>query len=218
MPSNRQIKPPSLNHTRNTIADRITKSEVTNNIIVNFSKLKLTPVCLSGKFNNHFKDEQHFGSVVANFLGTILPKITSHTYNEIGNGGPEGQVLHFHTIDDEHRVTVREILEEYHYPSYNIDQMFEGNDMIEFSASLGHKHAARIVCHRVENVLFLLFFDTNHHIYLNEKYVRDSMFYESCPVYIENNCPYMPTDCFAVSYLDEKQLEESFGYSYSPQD
>ena len=183
---------------------------------MNFSKLKISPVCLSGKFNNHFKDSEHFEYVAANFLGTILPKITSHTYNEIANGGSEGKMLHFHTIDEVHLSIVRDVLEAYHYPKYVIDQMLEGNDIIEFSASLGHVHAARIVCQKIKNVLYLLFFDTNHHIYMDEKYVRDSFFFDDCPKYKSDECPYMPSDCFAVGYLNEQLIRESFIYSFSP--
>lgn len=216
MAARKQVVHPTPKAIGSSITDRVVTSEPANNLIINFSKLKLTPICLHGKFNNHFKDEQHFGNVAAVFLGTILPKITSHTYNEICEGGSEGRVLHFHTIDEAHRNTVREILKEYHYPDHKIDQMFEGNDIVEFSACLGHIYAARVVCHRVKNVLHLLFFDTNHHIYMNEKYVKDSLFYEGCPAYLNDNCPYMPADCFAVSYLNEEQIKESFGYSFSP--
>lgn len=216
MPSQNQIVAPVLDHSQNRIADKVTSAAQANSLIVNFSKLKLTPVCIKGKFNNHFKDDQHFASVTASFLGVVLPKITSHTYKEICEGGSEGRVLHYHPVDEAHRKTVREILEEYHFPAHVIEQMFEGNDIVEFSASLGHVYAARIVCHKVKNVLHPLFFDTNHHIYLNEKYVRESMFYEDCPTYLSEQCPYMPSDCFAVGCLNEDLLKESYGYSFSP--
>lgn len=39
---------------------------------------------------------------------------------------------------------------------------------------------------------------------------------EDCPKYLEDDCSYMPNDCFAVSYLDEKKIAESFGYVFKP--
>ena len=184
MPPKKQIIAPVLDQPQNRIADKVTSAAQANSLIVNFSKLKLTPVCIKGKFNNHFKDDKHFASITASFLGVVLPKITSHTYKEICDGGSEGRVLHYHSVDESHRKTVREVLEEYHFPAHVIEQMFEGNDIVEFSASLGHVYAARIVCHKVNNVLHPLFFDTNHHIYLNEKYVKESLFYDDCPTYL----------------------------------
>ncbi|MBE6891771.1 MAG: hypothetical protein E7481_07080 [Ruminococcaceae bacterium] len=211
----KKVVGPVLEQHQNTIADKVTSSIPENNLIVNFSKLQLKPVCIKGKFNNHFKNDQHFSSVAASFLGVVLPKITSHSYKELLDSSPEAKVLHYHTVDEAHRENVREVLEEYHFPTYAIEQMLERNNIVEFSASLGHINPARIVCHKVNNVLLPLFFDTNHHIYLNEKYVKDSMFYESCPEYLSKRCPYMPTDCFAFGYLNEELLKESYEYSFS---
>ena len=42
------------------------------------------------------------------------------------------------------------------------------------------------------------------------------MFYEDCPQYLEDKCSYMPNDCFAVSYLDEKKIAESFDCKIKP--
>ena len=138
--------------------------------------------------------------------------MTSHTFSEICEGSAEGRILHFHKIDEDHRRIVREVLECYSFSAQIIDQMFEGNNIFEFSANLGHVYAARIVCHKLGNVLSLLFFDTNHHIYLDEKYVKESLFYEDCPVYQARDCPYMPMECFAVGCLDENKIRDSYGY------
>ncbi len=217
MAQGKKVIPPNLGKNKTLIDKKVKSPYAYGNLIVDFSKFKLTPICLRGKFNNHFKDNQHFCSVAAGFLGTVLPKITSHTYGEVCEGSSEGRILHFHTIDDSHRKTVREILEEYNFSKQTIDQMFEGKNIFDFSATLGHTYAARIICHKVDNVLHLLFLDTNHHVYMNEKYVGDSLFYEDCPTYISGNCTYMPGDCFAVSFLDEEKVKEALGYTNSPQ-
>ena len=185
-------------------------------MIADFSKFKLSPICLRGEFNNHFKDQQHFCTVAAEFLGKILPKISSHTYSEICEGSQEGRILHFHAIDKSHQLIVQRILSEYGFPKTTIEQMTEGKDVFEFSAALGHTYAARVVCHKDENILYFLFLDTNHHIYINERYVNESLFYEECPAYNDKKCNYMPADCFAVGCLDEQKISDSFGYSASP--
>lgn len=216
MAKGNQVIRPNLDTSKNTIISKVASIDREEPLIVNFSKLKLVSVCLQDRFNNHFKDSEHFNSVVTGFIGTVLPKITSHTYNEVREGGPESRVLHFHTVDETHREIIREILDLYGFPQHAVNQMLEGNDIIEFSATLGHVHAARMVCHKVNNILYLLFFDTNHHIYMNEKYLKDTLFYEKCPTYTEGKCHYMPAECFAFGYLDEDKLRESFGYSFDP--
>jgi len=216
MATKNRVVVPDLDQSPSIIADKVTPAVPEDNLLVNFSKLQLKPVCIKGKFNNHFKNDQHFSSVAASFLGVVLPKITSHSYKELCDSSSEAKVLHYHIVDEAHRENVREVLEQYHFPTHAIEQMFEGNNIVEFSASLGHIYAARIVCHKVNNVLHPLFFDTNHHIYLNEKYVKDSMFYEDCPTYLSEKCPYMPTDCFAFGCLNEELLKESYEYLFYP--
>lgn len=213
MAKEKKVIAPCVDKTLLKISDKIHITDELENLTVSFSKFKLDPICINGKFNNHFKDQQQFNNIAANFLGVILPKITSHTYKEICEGTYEGRMLHFHTIDEEHRKLVREILKEYHFVDYKIEQMFEGNNIFECSATLGHVNAARMVFHKVDDTLYPLFLDTNHHIYFNEKYVRESLFYENCPNYLNDDCSYMPTDCFAVSYLDEEKFQESLGYT-----
>lgn len=211
----KKVIPPSK-QVRKGISDKVTKPEKPDTLSVSFSKFKFEPICLRGKFNNHFKDNQQYTSIVTSLLSVVLPKITSHSYGEICEGSNEGRQLHFHTIDEKHREIVREILKEYNFSDVTIEQMFEGNSMYEFSASFGHNYPARIVCHKVENVLYFLFMDTNHHIYMEEKYLGESMFYEDCPKYLEGKCSYMPNDCFAVGCLDEDKLIESFSYESKP--
>ena len=217
MPSQRVIPPPPPIH-----SSRITENVASgihsqpHKLIADFSKFRISPICLRDEFNNHFKDQQHFCTVAAEFLGKILPKISSHTYSEICEGSQEGRTLHFHAIDKSHLLIVQRILSKYGFPKTTIDQMTEGKDIFEFSAALGHTYAARVVCHKDENVLYFLFFDTNHHIYINERYVRESLFYEECPACNSEKCNYMPADCFAVGYLDEQKISDSFGYSASP--
>ncbi len=200
----------------NKISEKVKVTKNINNLSVSFNNFHIKPICLRGKFNNHFKDNGHFAVVVASLFGKILPKVTSHTYKEISESGQEGRILHFHSIDKEHQELLFEILRAYNFSEQDIDQMSEGG-FYEFSANLGHVYAARIVCHKLsDSILEVLFLDTNHHIYMNSKYTEETLFYESCPEYNDEECDYMPGDCFAVSYLDERKLKDSMGYIETP--
>ena len=198
------------------IADRIIPPRSDEYLSVNFSKFSLKPVCLRGKFNNHFKDNEHFRAVAASILGKTLPMVTAHNFKELCEGGTDGNVIHFHSIDKDHQKIIREILKEYGYNNSAIDQILEGNDLFQFSGITGHTYVTRVVCHKIDNILYLLFLDTNHHIYMNEKYVEESLFYEVCPIFQQNKCKYMPGDCFAFGYLDLKKIQESYGFDFSP--
>lgn len=213
----KKVIPPQFNHSQ-TQSTKIPKQKSDKSeklLSISFEKFHLKSVCLDKKFNNHFKDKSHFAAVAASILGVTLPKVTSHTYKELSEGGTEGNGIHFHTVDKRHLETVREILSTYGYKEPEINQMFEGS-IIQFSGITGHTYVTRVICHKVDNILYPLFLDTNHHIYINEKYVEESLFYEDCPVFQQENCKYMPSDCFAVGYLDLEKLKESFGFTESP--
>lgn len=183
-----------------------------DNLCISFSNFVFKTISLPNRFNNHFKNDEHFRSVLSDFMQQILPKITSHKFTEICEGSFQGKTLHFHSIDEQHGEIIREILSELSFPKNKIEQIFEGHKLFEFSACLGHIHPARVFGYNVDNIIYLLFLDTNHHIYFNEKYGKDALFYEDCPLYQKNECTYMPNDCFAVGYLDENKLAETYGY------
>lgn len=183
-----------------------------DNLSVNFSNFVFKAISLPNRFNNHFKNDEHFRSVLSDFIQQILPKITSHKFTEICEGSPQGKTLHFHTVDEEHGEIIREVLSELNFPKNKIEQIYEGHKIFEFSACLGHTYPARVFGYNVDNIIYLLFLDTNHHIYFNPKYAKDALFYEDCPICKKNECTYMPTDCFAVGYLDENKLAETYGY------
>lgn len=214
MAEERKVAKPNF-RSKNLIGEQSPPVE-SGNLTISFSKFNLDPVCLRGKFNNCFKDQEHFCAVATSILGKALPKVSSHKYSELCEGGTEGSGIHFHIIDKDHQRLVRDVLEAYGYKAFEIDQIFEGKDLIQFSGTLGHVYPTRVVCHKVRNTLYLLFLDTNHHIYMNEKYVEESLFYEDCPTYLEGKCHFMPSECFAFGNIDVAKLEESYGFTLSP--
>lgn len=216
MSKNKIIKPSVVDNGDKSLLGKINLEKTDNKLDANFEYFKLSPLKINNSFSNYFKDINHFSEIASEFLGIILPKITSHTYNQICEGSQESKILHFHVIDKDHREIIFEILKKYGFNKEAIEQMMEGKDLVSFSATLGHRHAARAICHKVGNTLYFLFLDTNHHIYMNDKYLRETLFYETCPFYTEKSCSFMPDDCYAVSYLDEKKIKESFCYTYIP--
>lgn len=196
------------------IYDKLSQT-IDGNISFSFSHFILDPVMIPNIFNNHFKNEEHLITVLTSFIGKILPKITSCKIQELLSSSLESNQLHFHTVDSDHKSIIAKVLCEYGYKQHQLEQMMEGNDIIMFAINLGHIYPARIVCQKIGNELFPLFFDTNHHIYMNEKYVKESFFYEHCPKYINNRCDFMPVDCFAFGYLDEEKLKDTYNYSYT---
>ena len=75
MAENQKVVKPKIT-SKNKIADKVKLSKNTDNLSMRFDDFHLSPICLRGKFNNHFKDNEHFSNVIANFLGIILPKIS----------------------------------------------------------------------------------------------------------------------------------------------
>lgn len=73
MPSQRVIPPPPIHSSRITenVASGIHSQP--NKLIADFSKFRISPICLRDEFNNHFKDQQHFCTVAAEFLGENTP-------------------------------------------------------------------------------------------------------------------------------------------------
>ena len=203
-----------------SISDRISASASSLKdalINFNFSKFHFKSISIKN-FNNCFKDKAHICDVAVNLLGKTLPIISGYKYGELCAGGADLNGLHFHVIGERERDTVRRVLREYSFSTTDIEQMNEGNGLVQFSGTMGHVYPIRIVCHKYENVLYLLFVDTNHHIYINESKVKETLFYEECPEYIEGTCHAMKylDECFAFGYLNVEKIRETYSYTESP--
>lgn len=172
-----------------------------------FSKFTLTPQKQSD-FNNFFKNESQFTAIAWGLLGVCLPKVSQHTFSQLTHS--ESKQMHFHILDNEHCEKVKKILSDYSFSTEEINQLVDENSIFEFSAIMGHVYPSRLICSKIDDIIYPLFLDTNHHIYFDKKYGDDTLFYEFCPAYQCDQCKYMPDDCFAVSYLDEDKLNETF--------
>lgn len=185
-----------------------------NFLVYSFRKFNLNPVKINNIFNNHFKNQEHYLKTLTMLIGSILPAISKTTIGELVGPSRASDVLRFHQIENQQRGTVFTVLREYGYNETAIDQMSEGNNIYQFSGILGNT-AARIVCEKIGDILFLLFIDANHHIYFNNAYKgNDSFFFEYCPINNQSFCFNMPNNCFAFDYLDEKKIQVTFDYNY----
>lgn len=180
----------------------------------NFRYMKTT--CLSQRdFNNYFKDNSHYQGVISSFLGTVLPKISDLTTTELVSGGRFSQQFHFHRVDRDKYDKVKTILEAHSFNQEQIEQFLDGENIFQFTGNLeGHEVESRVICEYIDGIVYVLFFDTNHHIYFNKSKTGESLGFSYCPYESENKC-LNAYNCFAKSFLDVDKINETFGYSYS---
>lgn len=172
--------------------------------------------CISEKnFNNFFRDSTHFQSVMSSFMGTVLPKISDLTTTELLAGGRFTQQFHFHKIGTDKFEKLRSILEAYSFNETLINQFLDGENIFQFAGNLeGHLVESRVVCEYLEGVLYILFFDTNHHLYFDKSKVGESLSYNHCPYETGNEC-YNAYNCLAREFLDLKKINETYSFSYA---
>lgn len=174
--------------------------------------------CVNEKgFNNYFRDSSHFQSVLSSFIGTVLPKISELKAKEIFSGGRFTQQFHFHKIGVDKYEKLRMILKAYSFNDALIDQFLDGENIFQFTGNLeGHLIESRIVCECLpEGIIYVLFFDTNHHLYFDKSKTGESLTYDCCPFKAGNEC-YNAYNCFAKEFLDFDKINASYQYSYSP--
>lgn len=166
-------------------------------------------------FNNHFKDESHYQCVIDSFLGTILPTISNMTTTELVSGGRFSQQFHFHKVDRSKYDRIRTILQAYMFNDEQIKQFLDGENIYQFTGNLaGHDVESRIICEFINGIIYVLFFDTNHHLYLDKSKTGESFSFSYCPFESNHTC-YYSINCFAKSFLDFDKINETYGYSYS---
>ena len=179
----------------------------------NFRYMKTA--CISLKdFNNYYRDGSHYQSVISSFLGTVLPKISDLTTNELVSGGRFAQQFHFHSVDHDKYSRIESILEAYSFNREQIKQFLDGENIYQFTGNLEGHEESRIICDYIDGIIFVLFFDTNHHIYFNKSKARESFNFSCCPYRHQNKC-LNAYHCFAEAFLDTDRINETYGYSYS---
>lgn len=206
--------PPQVSPSKCSVKNATQLSEDTEYCSLNFRYLKAK--CITQKdFNNHFRDETHYLNVISSFIGTVLPKISELKPNELLSGSRFSKQFHFHRVERDKYEKIRSILKEYSFNDRQIDQFLDGERIFQFAGNLeGHQIESRVICEYINGVLFVLFFDTNHHLYFNKSKVGESLAYSCCPYEMENKC-FNAYNCFAKDFLDTNKLDETYGYTYS---
>lgn len=193
-----------------------TKPNFDDNILFTFQEFKFNSIDIRGKFNNHYKDENDIKEKLLNFMLFSLPWFSNEKLSNLEKNKGLRNKFHFHKIENEQLDIIKEILETYGFPTLRIESLIDGDNIYQFSPEL--RSSPRIITERVDNKFSVLFWDTNHHIYFNEKLVNEnnSLFYEVCPTYNDGKCSYMNGFCYAFDYLDIKKIRDTLSYDLSP--
>lgn len=214
MRENRKI-PKATNSNGLTVKNKTDDSDKKSFCHVNFKYFKLD--CRKSRgFNNHFGNSSHYQDVLTNFIGKILPEISSLTPATLNSDGLKTDQFHFHKIDSDHIEKVRAVLKLYSFNDTLINQFLDGEQLFEFAGNLKGKFESRIICENIDNVLYFLFFDTNHHIYFDKDKAGKSSKYLYCPYKDLKLCNYLYV-CTANEFLDQVKIEETYNYGYSPE-
>lgn len=172
--------------------------------------------CISiNEFNNFYKNSSTYQDVISSLLGAILPKVSSLSTTELYNGSRITQQFHFHKVKPDKFEIIKRILEAYSFSSETIEQILDGENIYQFIGNLeGQNVESRVICEYNRGIIYVLFFDTNHHIYLNRAKVGESFSFSYCPYETPDRCA-NSFCCFAKDYLDIEKIKKSYGYSYA---
>ena len=199
--------------------------EIDDGLSFSFKRFKKSCINIAG-FNNHFLNANHYSNVWHQFTKDTLFVISQEKRstlfsNDNANTGALRGYLHLHQIRQKDSL-LRKIFEEYRYTENEIDNFIEGARIYQMEIR-SNIVKTRIVFHYVDGVLYFLFFDTNHHIYMDEEKTRHegSLRYGYC---ISNDA--IPCslaygelqDCPIREYMDWKKYSESMGFAYNPED
>ena len=199
---------------KSTVTNTSQTTDAKKNCCFNFRYMKTACISQRG-FNNHYKDNSHYQSVISSFLGIILPKISDMTTTELVSGGRFSEQFHFHRVERDKYDKVKSILEAYSFNHELIEQILDGENIYQFIANLaGHEVESRVICEYIDGIIYVLFFDTNHHIYFNKAKAGESYAFTYCPYETHNMCA-NAFNCFAKSFLDVDKINETYGYDYS---
>lgn len=186
-------------------------------LLFTFSNFKLYPINIDGVFNNHFNNANEYIRKITVLFGQALPLLSNESYNMFRELS-KVKSMHIHQLHGKEDI-LKQIFKKYGYSDEAINNFMEGSEIYQLEIPF-ENGATRIVFQRIDNLISFLFLDSNHHIYMNKKFVdqNHSLFYEYCPLNQNNSCQRMNyfNTCFAFEYLDENKYNNSFGYTFDP--
>ncbi len=206
--------PPQSSPNRKTVNNSTSPSNGKEYCCFNFRYLQ-TKSIVQNDFNNCFRDSAHFQGVMSGFIGIILPKISELKTSDLFSGGRFAQQFHFHKIDLNKYEKIKSILEAYQLNENQIQQFLDGESIYQFVGHIEGQHnvESRVVCEYIDGVIYVLFFDTNHHIYFQKSKVGESLSFSYCPFEDINKCDYSLC-CFAKDFLDVEKVNETYGFNF----
>lgn len=187
-----------------------------SNLRFSFVNFKFDFINIENVFNNHFKDEESAAITMYNFLRNGLPLLETISVGDFLSGNIRKN-LHCHKIDTSKLDVLKKVMSKLNFSEKHIEGIMDsGVYQIEIPYEKG---PIRMVGEFIRNNFYLLFLDTNHHIYFNKKKVNqsDSLYFEYCPN--NKNCQILNTqygDCYMDNYLDHangiNKYNETYGY------
>lgn len=196
---------------------KTTKGVLNEELTFTFSKFKSNCINIKNTFNNYFKSDKDYHEKMTAFVNQGLSQLSNIKGSDFFNSKVGN--LHIHSLSDKKEI-LNKIFTAYEFPEKTIADFNEGESIYQLEIPSEHSET-RVVFERIgSNLISFLFFDTNHHIYANNKLIKahNSMFFTACPVFKEGCCQIknskMP--CYMDEYFDEEKYCRSFDYAYSP--
>ena len=188
------------------------EKEITTNLRFSFIRFKFDFINIENTFNNHFKDDISATLTMYNFLKSGLPLLETISVNEFLSGNIRKN-LHCHKISNNKLDIVKEILNKFKFAKKYIDDVTAQGRMYQIEIPY-EKGPVRMVGEIIGNNFYLLFFDTNHHIYFNKKKVKESgsMYFEFCP--IAEDCSFLNGGTCLLDEFYQNDFNKTYGYNH----
>lgn len=160
-----KIKKPNINNSKRTISNP--ELPIDTRLCINFKDFKKQSISMKN-FNNCFSNESECFSLMDKSLEKLKHISNCNNFHSL----LIDKNMHCHTIEDDVKDLVKNILKEYGFPTGKIDAIFEGKlYQVKIADS---SPASRLIFYLVSGyILFPLFMDVNHQLYKNNDYNFD---------------------------------------------
>ena len=120
-------------------------------LLFSFAQFNLKPIKIDGEFNNFFKDEQHYIQTMYLLMGKALPLLSREKASLFSGDFVKADVFHMHKVHKK-KTLIERILLAYNFPTQNIDNIFEGDEVYQIEIPYLNG-ATRIIFQRISNLI-----------------------------------------------------------------
>lgn len=144
-----------------------------NQLSFSLKQFKIGSINIKNEFNNHFRSPAEAKKYFIDIL-QLLVDISNYKTSDFSNGRFIDQ-KHLHKIGNEQLEILKKVLREYQYNEFFIDDLVAGERVYQISKS---KSGGRLIFELVGSVIYPLFIDPNHHIYSNDRFIKETYSYK----------------------------------------